>query len=88
MDKRSEVVLLHDVGRNVFCRYAHVFVAIHGRAAVKNSMSAVSIFAFRVATVLLRRILIVSRSRSADLALVVDAIAANGKADAVRFNLV
>jgi len=36
VDKRSEVVLLHDVGRNVFCRDAHVFVAIHGRAEVKN----------------------------------------------------
>jgi len=42
VDKRSEVVLLHDVGRNVFCRDAHVFVAIHGRAEVKKSMSAVS----------------------------------------------
>ena len=36
VDKRSEVVLLHEVGRNVFCRDAHVFVAIHGRAEVKN----------------------------------------------------
>jgi len=36
VDKRSEVVLLHDVGRNVFCRDAHVFVAIHERAEVKN----------------------------------------------------
>jgi len=36
VDKRSKVVLLHDVGRNVFCRDAHVFVAIHGRAEVKN----------------------------------------------------
>jgi len=36
VDKRSEVVLLHDVGRNVFCRDAHVSVAIHKRAEVKN----------------------------------------------------
>ena len=40
MDKRSEVVLLHDVGRNVLCRDAHVFVAIHWRAEVKILMSA------------------------------------------------
>ena len=35
VDKRSEVVLLHDVSRNVLCRDAHVFVAIHWRAEVK-----------------------------------------------------
>jgi len=36
VDKWGKVVLLHDVGRNnVFRPYAHIFVAIHGRAEVK-----------------------------------------------------
>jgi hypothetical protein len=59
VDKRSKVVLLIDVGWNVFCRDAHVLVAILGRAKVKISMAAVSIFALGVDRVLLRRSLMV-----------------------------
>jgi len=90
VDKRSEVVLLHDVGRNVFCRDAHVFVAIHERAEVKNFNVGSEHFCVWSGHGAVEENFDCLKvgGGCADFAFVVDAVAANGEADAVRFNLV
>ena len=99
MDKRSQVVLLHDVGRNVFCRDAHVFVAIHGRAEVKIFSVGSEHFCVRGGHGAVEEKFdgLLVGGGCADFAFVVNTVAANGEADAVaadveanavRFNLV
>jgi hypothetical protein len=62
VDKWGEAILLHDVGPNVFRWDAHIFEAIHWCADVKKfGMLVVSIFTFGMDTVLLRKILLVSK---------------------------
>ena len=91
VDKQSEVILLHDVGRNVFCRRdAHVFVAIHGRAEVKIFDVGSEHFCVWGGHGAVEEKFdgLQVGGGCADFAFVVNTVAANGEADAVRFNLV
>jgi len=90
VDEWGEAILLHDIVRNVFRRNAHRFVAIHWRAEAKIYNVGSEHFCIWGGHGAVEENLdgLLFSGRSADFAFVVDAVAANGEVDAVRFDLV